>query len=103
VAGSVALYFRAVSPVSARSDRIHDAVSVNGRARLHAGAEQLGAGRAGRVGRLHAPLVNNGNVVEGDGLGSFVAVTAANDQAGWSSASTTTPTAAACSTPATAR
>src|SRR4030095_12082555 len=30
-------------------------------------------------------LVNNGNVTEGDGVGSSVALTLANSQAGWSS------------------
>jgi uncharacterized repeat protein (TIGR01451 family) len=86
VAGAVALYFRAVSPVSGANDRIHDAVSVNvvrGFTLVPNNSAQVAPG--GSVMYTHL-LVNNGNVVEGDGVGSFVAVSAANDQAGWSSA-----------------
>ena len=85
-AGAVELYFRAISPVSGASDRIHDAVTVQvvrGFTLVPNNSAQVAPG--GSVVYTHL-LVNNGNVVEGDGAGSFVAVSAANDQAGWSSA-----------------
>ena len=86
MAGSVALYFRAISPVSGAYDRIHDAVAVQvvrGFTLVPNNSAQVAPG--GSVIYTHL-LVNNGNVMEGDGVGSFVAVSAANDQAGWSSA-----------------
>jgi uncharacterized repeat protein (TIGR01451 family) len=84
-AGSVALYFRALSPISAASDRIHDAVSVNvvrGFTLVPNNSAQVAPG--GSVVYTHL-LVNNGNVTEGDGGGSFTALSTVNDQAGWSS------------------
>ena len=84
-AGQVELYWRAVSPVSNASDRIHDAVSVNvvrNFTLVPNNSAQVAPG--GSVVYTHL-LVNNGNVTEGDGVGSFVAVSSANDQAGWSS------------------
>jgi uncharacterized repeat protein (TIGR01451 family) len=85
-AGSVALYFRAISPVSGALDRIHDAVNVQVVRSLTLvpnNSAQVAPG--GSVVYTHL-LVNNGNVIEGDGAGSFTSVSAANDQAGWSSA-----------------
>jgi uncharacterized repeat protein (TIGR01451 family) len=84
-AGSVALYFRALSPISAAFDRIHDAVSVNvvrGFTLVPNNSAQVAPG--GSVVYTHL-LVNNGNVTEGDGGGSFTALSSVNNQAGWSS------------------
>jgi uncharacterized repeat protein (TIGR01451 family) len=84
--GTQDLYFRALSPTSGASDRKHDAVTVNATRSLNLlpnNSAQVSPG--GSVAYSHL-LVNNGNVVEGDGPGSFVALTAADNQVGWSSA-----------------
>jgi uncharacterized repeat protein (TIGR01451 family) len=84
-AGSVALYFRGLSPISGAFDRIHDAVSVNvvrGFTLVPNNSAQVAPG--GSVVYTHL-LVNNGNVTEGDGGGSFTALSSVNNQAGWSS------------------
>jgi len=85
-AGSVSLYFRARSPVTAAGDRKHDAVAVNAIRSLVLvpnNSAQIAPG--GAVVYTHL-LSNNGNVVEGDGAGSNVTLATANNQAGWSSA-----------------
>lgn len=85
-AGTIALYFRAISPISGALDRIHDAVSVGvvrGFTLVPNNSAQVAPG--GSVVYTHL-LVNNGNVTEGDGVGSFTFVNSVNDQAGWSSA-----------------
>ncbi len=82
-AGQVELYFRSKSPVTGATDRLHDAVSVNVVRSLTLvpnNSAQVAPG--GTVVYSHL-LVNAGNVIEGDGLGSFTVATAANDQAGW--------------------
>jgi len=86
VAGAVSLFFRALSPISSASDAIHDAVSVNvvrGFTLVPNNSAQVAPG--GSVVYTHV-LVNNGNVTEGDGAGSFTSFSSANDQAGWTSA-----------------
>lgn len=85
-AGDVDLYFRSRSPVSSSSDRIHDQVRVNVVRSLtlvpNNNAQVIPGGFV-----VYAHLLSNtGNVVEGDGVGSFVDLTLADDQAGWSSA-----------------
>lgn len=85
-AADVDLFFRSRSPVSAALDRIHDQVRVNVTRSLTLvpnNTAQVAPG--GFVVYTHM-LTNAGNVTEGDGTGSFVALTMANDQAGWSSA-----------------
>lgn len=85
-AADVDLYFRALSPVSGASDRIHDQVRVGVVRSLTLvpnNSAQVAPG--GFVVYTHM-LTNAGNVVEGNGTGSFVALAMANDQAGWSSA-----------------
>ncbi|NOT35472.1 MAG: DUF11 domain-containing protein [Candidatus Eisenbacteria bacterium] len=84
-AGTVSLYFRSRSPVSLATDRIHDAVSVNplrSLALVPNNALQVAPG--GTVTYSHL-LSNTGNVIEGDGVGSFVALTVGDDQAAWTS------------------
>lgn len=79
------LYFRALSPTSGAADRIHDALTVNPLRQLTLvpnNSAQIVPG--GSVVYTHM-LFNNGNVIEGDGVGSFVALPTVNDQAGWSS------------------
>jgi uncharacterized repeat protein (TIGR01451 family) len=84
-AGPVQVYFRAQSPTSLALDRIHDAVTVNPVRSLTLvpnNSAQVSPG--GTVVYTHL-LANTGNVTEGDGVGSFVALTTADDQVGWSS------------------
>lgn len=84
-AGISDLYFRALSPVSGASDRIHDAVDVNeirGLTLVPNNSAQVAPG--GSVVYSHL-LFNNGNVTEGDGSGSYVALGTLDNQAGWSS------------------
>ena len=79
------LYFRALSPTSGASDRIHDAVSVSPVRALTLvpnGSAQVAPG--GVVVYTHL-LANNGNVTEGNGVGSFTGLAMANNQVGWSS------------------
>lgn len=85
-AGDVALYFRARSAVSGSADRIHDAVGVNvvrSLALVPNNSAQVIPG--GFVVYAHL-LSNTGNVTEGNAVGSFIAISRADDQAGWSSA-----------------
>lgn len=85
-AADVDLYFRALSPVSGAFDRIHDQVRVSvvrGLTLVPNNSAQVAPG--GFVVYTHM-LANTGNVIEGDGAGSFVSFAMGNDQAGWSSA-----------------
>lgn len=85
-AGDVQLFFRARSAVSGASDRIHDAVGVNTvRSLAFAPNNTAQVIPGGFVVYAHL-LSNTGNVIEGDNVGSFVSLTRADDQAGWSSA-----------------
>jgi uncharacterized repeat protein (TIGR01451 family) len=84
-AGTVQLFFRGRSPVSLASDRIHDAVTVNPQRALSLtpnNSAQVAPG--GSVVYTHL-LINNGNVIEGDGVGSVVTLTRGDNQVGWNS------------------
>lgn len=84
-AGTTGVYFRAQSPVSSASDRIHDAVTVSAVRSLTLvpnNSAQVAPG--GSVTYTHL-LSNTGNVTEGDGVGSTVTLTTADNQAGWTS------------------
>ncbi len=86
IAGNVELYFRSLSPVSGSSDRIHDQVGVNVvRSMTLVPNNNAQVIPGGFVVYAHL-LSNTGNVSEGDGVGSFVALSLADNQAGWSSA-----------------
>lgn len=85
-AGNTELYFRSRSPVTTSSDRIHDQVSVNVVRSLtlvpNNNAQVIPGGFV-----VYTHMASNtGNVIEGDGVGSFVALTNTDNQAGWSSA-----------------
>jgi uncharacterized repeat protein (TIGR01451 family) len=84
--GNIELYFRAHAPVSATEDVIHDRVAVNALRDLvltpNNTAQVL---PGGFVVYMHT-LVNNGNVVEGDGVGSTVTLATADNQPSWNSA-----------------
>uniref|UniRef100_A0A832MLF5 DUF11 domain-containing protein n=1 Tax=Eiseniibacteriota bacterium TaxID=2212470 RepID=A0A832MLF5_UNCEI len=82
--GTASVYFRALSPTTGAADRIHDAVTVNPVRSLTLVPNNFAqVSPGGSVVYTHL-LVNTGNVAEGDGVGSFTALTLANDQAGWS-------------------
>lgn len=84
-AAATSLYFRSRSPVSLALDVLHDAVSVNALRSLTMvpnNSAQIAPG--GTVTYSHL-LSNTGNVTEGDGVGSFVALSTADDQAAWTS------------------
>ena len=85
-ASDVEIYFRAVSPVYGDADRIHDQVRVSVVRSLTLvpnNSAQVIPGGFVVYGHL---LSNTGNVAEGDGVGSFVALSRVETQAGWSSA-----------------
>jgi len=84
-AGLQHLYFRARSPVTATSDRIHDAVSVNAVRSLSLVPNNTAQIAPGGTWTYTHLLSNTGNVTEGDGVGSVVALTRGDDQAGWNS------------------
>jgi uncharacterized repeat protein (TIGR01451 family) len=85
-AGPVSLYFRARSPVTNAQDRKHDAVSVNViRALTVVPNNSAQVSPGGAVVYTHL-VSNNGNVNEGNGVGSNVTLATANNQVGWSSA-----------------
>ena len=80
------LYFRALSPTSGLSDRLHDAVVVTPVRSLSLAPNNTGQVAPGGTITYSHLLVNNGNVVEGDGLNSTVNLTLVNSLAGWSAA-----------------
>lgn len=85
-AGNTEIYFRTISPVSGAADRIHDRTTISVVRSLTLvpnGTAQVIPG--GFVVYSHT-LTNTGNVLEGDGAGSLVTLTRADNQAGWSSA-----------------
>lgn len=83
-AGTVQLYFRALSPTSTVSDRLHDAVTVNAVRSVSLTPNGTGQTYPGGSYVYTHTLTNNGNVTEG---GSFSTLTpaAANGGAGWTS------------------
>jgi uncharacterized repeat protein (TIGR01451 family) len=84
-AGLQHLHFRALSPTSGASDRIHDAVDVSPVRSLTLvpnNSAQVSPGGSAVYSHL---LVNTGNVIEGDAAGSFTSIALVNSQAGWSS------------------
>ena len=83
--GTFDLYFRALSPSTSTQDRIHVAVSVNPVRNLVLSPNNSGTVFPGGFVVYSHTLVNNGNVVEGDGTGSSVALAVAHSQAGWTS------------------
>jgi uncharacterized repeat protein (TIGR01451 family) len=83
--GTTELYFRSRSPVSSALDRIHDAVTVTAvRSLTLVPNNSASVAPGGAVTYTHL-LSNTGNVLEGDGVGSDVPLTTADNQAGWSS------------------
>jgi len=85
VAADVEVYFRAQSPLSNASDVIHDQVRVDVVRSLSLVPNNTAQTIPGGFVVYGHLLTNTGNVAEGDGLGSFVALSRAENQAGWSS------------------
>ena len=83
--GTVDLYFRALSPNTSTQDRIHVAVSVNPVRSLVLTPNNSGSIFPGGFVVYTHTLVNNGNVLEGDGTGSSVPLTVTHSQPGWTS------------------
>ncbi len=86
VGGDVELYFRALSPVSGATDVIHDQVGVNVLRDLALTPNNTAQVQPGGFVVYTHTLANNGNVLEGDGVGSSVTFTNADNQVSWSSA-----------------
>ena len=84
-AGVQQLYFRSRSPVSGASDRIHDAVSVNAQRSLSLVPNNTAQIAPGGTWTYTHLLSNTGNVIEGDGVGSVVALARGDNQVGWNS------------------
>ena len=79
------IFFQALSPNSAVSDYIWDAVTVNAVRSITVTANQSGQTSPGGSYVYTQTLTNTGNVTEGNGTGSTVALTSANNQSGWTS------------------
>jgi uncharacterized repeat protein (TIGR01451 family) len=82
--GTNQIYFRALSPTTSLSDRLHDAVVVNAVRSLSLAPNNNGQVFPGGTVVYSHLLVNNGNVTEGDGINSSVTLGITNSQAGWS-------------------
>jgi trimeric autotransporter adhesin len=84
-AGTNDLYFRALSPNSGASDTIHDAVAVSAARSISLTPNHAGQTSAGGSYVYTHTLTNTGNVTEGNGTVSSIALSTANNQAGWTS------------------
>lgn len=83
-AGPVSIFFRSRSPVTNAFDVIHDAVDVRVVRSLTLVPNNSAQSAPGGTTVYTHLLINNGNVFEGDGAGSFTSLLTANNQAGWS-------------------
>jgi uncharacterized repeat protein (TIGR01451 family) len=81
--GTQDIYFRALSPNTGASDKLHVAISVGTNRRLAFSAGSNGQIFPGGTTVYNHTLTNEGNVTEGDGSGSIVALAANNSQSGW--------------------
>ena len=84
-AGTNALYFRALSPTSGVGDTLHDEVTVNAVRSITLTPNGSGQTYPGGLFVYSHTLTNTGNVTEGNGTGSSLALATANNQAGWTS------------------
>ena len=85
-AGVTSLYFRTLSPTSGVSDTLHDAVIVSAVRAIALTPNGAGQTYPGGSYVYSHTLTNTGNVLEGNGTVSTLALVAANAQAGWTSA-----------------
>lgn len=84
-AGDVDLYFRARSPNTNATDRIHDQVGVDQIRSLALVPNNSAQVIPGGFWIYTHFLSNTGNVIEGDAVGSIVTLTSADNQVGWNS------------------
>ncbi len=84
-AGNVELYFMAISSTTGSSDVKHDRVSINTVRSLSLVPNNTGQVYPGGSIVYSHSITNTGNVLEGDGAASLVALTLGNNQAGWTS------------------
>ena len=82
--GAVDLYFRSVSPTSGAADRLHAAVSINTVRSVTLTPNNSGQIYAGGSVVYSHTIANAGNVLEGDGTDSTVALAVADSAAGFS-------------------
>ena len=82
-AGTSDLYFRTLSPTSAVSDTIHDAVTVNAVRSITITPNGAGQTYPGGSYVYSHTLTNNGNVTEGNATLSALTLATANNQSGW--------------------
>ena len=83
--GTTDLFFRALSPTSGATDRIHDAVTVGSVRNITVIPNNSGQIAAGGTVTYSHTITNNGNVLEGDGALSSVALTDTHNLPGWTS------------------
>jgi uncharacterized repeat protein (TIGR01451 family) len=83
--GPVSIFFRTVSPTSGATDILHDAVVVNTVRNLSLAPPNTAQVFPGSAVVYSHLLVNNGNVLEGDGVVSATTLGLANSISGWSS------------------
>lgn len=84
-AGNNELYFRTLSPTSGATDSLHDRVTVNAVRSISITPNGAGQTYPGGSYVYSHTLTNNGNVSEGNGTLSSVALATANNQSGWTS------------------
>lgn len=76
--GSVSIYFQALSPTSGAKDIIHDAVNVNVIRAISIQTDNVGQTFPGGSVVYSHVITNNGNVTEGDDVGSSLAFSLSN-------------------------
>ena len=82
-AGTSQFYFRALSPATAASDRLHDSITVNTVRSLVITPNHTGQTTAGGVVTYVHTVTNAGNVLEGDGSASTALLSTADATAGF--------------------
>jgi trimeric autotransporter adhesin len=85
VAGTTDLYFRVLSTTSGAADILHDAVTVNAVRSITITPPGTGQAFPGGSFVYTHTLSNTGNVTEGNGTLSSIALATANNQPGWTS------------------
>ncbi len=83
--GTNSIYFRALSPTSGASDRLHDAVAVNTVRAISLTPNNNGQIVPGGAVVYSHLIQNNGNLLEGDGTASSVNLAISHTLSGWSS------------------
>ena len=79
------IYFRALSPTTGATDRIHDAVTVNQIRNIAITPNNAGQVFASSTAVYGHIITNNGNAIEGDGVASAITLATSDSLAGWSS------------------